>query len=66
MPTTKWIKSSFSFSNSNCVEVRGTGDGGVQLRDSKDPDGSVLSFTAGEWDAFIKGAQAGEFDQFGQ
>jgi hypothetical protein len=48
-----WIKSSLSFSNSNCVEVA---DGGstVLVRDSKNPDGPVLRFTPDEWSAFPK------------
>ncbi|MFD1546185.1 DUF397 domain-containing protein [Nonomuraea guangzhouensis] len=36
-------------------------DGGQAVRDFKDPDGPVLRFTVGEWDAFIKGAKDGEF-----
>jgi hypothetical protein len=34
----------------------------VFVRDSKDPDGPVLTFNAREWEAFIAGAKAGEFD----
>jgi len=37
-------------------------DGRVALRHSKDPDGSVLIYTRREWDAFVRGAKAGEFD----
>ena len=40
-----WIKSSFSFSNGNCVEVASLPDGGVGVRDSKDQSGPVLQFT---------------------
>jgi hypothetical protein len=61
-----WIKSSLSFSNGNCVEVASLPDGGVAMRDSKDPDGPVLKFTPGEWRAFLGGAHNGEFDHFGQ
>jgi Domain of unknown function (DUF397) len=32
------------------------------MRDSKDPAGPRLAFTAAEWDAFIKGVKDGEFD----
>lgn len=47
-----------------CVEVGGCGcDGGtVYVRDGKDPDGPVLRFTNAEWDAFLDGVVAGEFD----
>jgi hypothetical protein len=44
-----------------CVEV-GHGDDTVLMRDSKDPDGLVLTFTPSEWDAFLAGAKDGEFD----
>ena len=57
-----WIKSSLSFSNSNCVEIAPLPDGGVAFRNSRFPEGTVLRFTAGEWEAFKAGAKAGEFD----
>ena len=61
-----WVKSSLSFSNSNCVEVASLPGGGVGGRDSKDPAGPVLRFTPDEWHAFLGGAQNGEFDHFGR
>lgn len=45
----------------NCVEV-GTCDCGIKVRDSKDPEGPVLTFTVPEWEAFLAGARNGEFD----
>ncbi len=62
----RWIKSSLSFSNSNCVEVASLDAGEIGVRDSKDPQGPVLRFTPGEWDAFLGGARNGEFDSFGK
>jgi hypothetical protein len=59
-----WIKSSLSFSNSNCVEVASLPDGEIGVRDSKNPDGAVLRFTADEWNAFLGGVRNGEFDSF--
>jgi hypothetical protein len=55
-------KSTFS-QDANCVEVAFVGDGARQvlMRDSKHRSGAVLQFTQSEWDAFVKGARAGEF-----
>jgi Domain of unknown function (DUF397) len=57
-----WMKSSFSGSAQagECVEAAER-DGNWLLRDSKNPDGPVLTFTPAERDAFIKGVKAGEF-----
>mgnify|MGYP003449227524 CR=1 FL=1 len=57
-------KSSRSGANGNCVEagVCSCQERDILVRDSKDPDGSVLRFTAAEWQAFIAGAKDGEFD----
>lgn len=35
---------------------------GILCRDSKDPDAPVLRFTTEEWNAFVDGVKAGEFD----
>ncbi len=56
-----WVKSSASAKGFECVEVAFDG-GQVHMRDSKDRKGPVLTFTPGEWTAFIGGAKAGEFD----
>jgi hypothetical protein len=64
-PTLVWAKSSFSNNGGNCVEVSHTlldTTGRLLVRDSKNPDGSQLSFTPAEWTAFLKGAAAGEFN----
>jgi hypothetical protein len=61
-----WIKSSLSFSNSNCVEVANLPGGGSGVRDSKDTEGPILRFTPDEWHAFVGGVRNGEFDQFGE
>ena len=56
-----WRKSSYSGNGGgNCVEV-GTGlPGKIGVRDSKNPDGPVLSFGPEEWGAFIEGIKRGE------
>jgi hypothetical protein len=57
-----WFKSSYcGTGGGGCVEVAVV-DGGVAVRDGKDPSGPALQFTAAEWQAFLTGAQAGDFD----
>lgn len=57
-----WFKSSWSGPNcDNCVEVAFV-DEAIAVRDSKNPSGPALIFTAAEWDAFVGGAKGGEFD----
>jgi hypothetical protein len=59
----QWRKSSYSGGNGGaCVEVAALLDGTMAVRDSKDPVGPKLAFTADEWAAFTAGVQAGEFD----
>lgn len=61
-----WIKSSLSYANGNCVEIADLGAGNVGVRNSRRPDGEVLSFTAAEWQAFVGGVLNGEFARFGR
>jgi hypothetical protein len=56
-----WRKSTRSGS-AGCVELAPLPGGGVAVRDSKDPNGPILRYTAVEWDAFLDGARRGEFD----
>ncbi|TLF98857.1 DUF397 domain-containing protein [Nocardia cyriacigeorgica] len=55
-----WFKSSYSGSQSDCVEVAWLPDG-VGVRDSKNPAGPALVVTAGQWDAFANTLRAGDF-----
>jgi hypothetical protein len=57
-----WAKSSFSFSNGNCVEVAELPGGSVGVRDSRDPAGPVLRFTRDGWDTFLAGARRGKLE----
>ncbi|HEY2765235.1 MAG TPA: DUF397 domain-containing protein [Pseudonocardiaceae bacterium] len=47
-----WHTSSYSSNGGDCVEVTPTPTG-VQVRDSKDRDGPVLSVPASTWHAFL-------------
>ena len=65
----QWRKSSYSGGNGGaCVEVAAAAgakrDPGrvVAVRDSKDPAGPVLVFTADEWRAFTVAVRGGAFD----
>jgi hypothetical protein len=60
-PKLAWRKASASLPDDNCVELAPHA-GGVAVRDSKDPNGPVLRYTAAEWRAFLHGAKHGEFD----
>jgi len=56
----EWRKASFSTGNGgNCVEV-GACPQLVAVRDSKDPDGPKLAFTAEAWDSFIEHIKRGQ------
>ena len=57
-----WRKSSHSGYNGNCVEVAPLGDGGVAVRNSRDPHGPALIYTRAEISAFLAGVKDGEFD----
>ena len=57
----EWTKSSYSSSNDSCVQWRIAGPE-VELRDSEDPDGPVLTFGPAAWQAFTAAVRAGECD----
>jgi predicted secreted Zn-dependent protease len=62
MQGTTWIKSSWSYANGNCVEVRALPGGKVEVRNSRIPGVQLPPFTPEEWAAFTAGVRAGEFD----
>jgi hypothetical protein len=59
--TAPWLKSSYSGPQGNCVEVTFLDGGEVAMRNSRNPGGPTLVFTAAEWQAFLRGAREGEF-----
>jgi hypothetical protein len=61
-PVTGWFTSSFSQGdNPNCVEANLAPDA-VYVRHSRHPLDAALRYPPAQWDAFICGMQAGEFD----
>jgi hypothetical protein len=52
-----WRKSSYSGGQGNCVEVAPLRDG-IAVRDSKNPGGPVLRFSADAWQAFVSNIKA--------
>jgi hypothetical protein len=50
----KWVKSSYSANSGDCIEVARNIPGIVAVRDSKDREGPVLRFTAGEWARLVE------------
>jgi hypothetical protein len=62
MSDTPWIKATASGGGQQCVEMRRSGQS-IEVRDSKNPAGPVLTFTVGEWSAWLDGAKKGEYDQ---
>jgi hypothetical protein len=61
----RWKISTRSTNNGGqCVEAGPLADGSgrVAVRHSHHPEGSVIVYTRGEWDAFLGGAKDGEFD----
>jgi hypothetical protein len=57
-----WLKSSYSTLKGNCVEVADLDHGDRAVRDSKNPSGPALTFTAAAWSAFTTGVRTGQFD----
>ena len=54
-------KSSFSPRGKSCVAVSISGDY-VYLTDTKDTHAPILTFNKKEWEAFLAGVNAGEFN----
>jgi len=54
-----WRKSTYSTDSWNCVDVRVVGDE-VQVRNSTDPGGPVLTFTGAYWSWVLERVAAGE------
>ncbi len=56
-----WRKSSYSGANGQCVEVAVPRVSTVAVRDSKDPQGPSLAFSAEAWAAFVAAVDGDAF-----
>jgi hypothetical protein len=56
-----WRKSQRSMANGNCVEVR-TADSAIAVRDSMNPNGDMLAYSAQSWRTFTAVARQGRYD----
>jgi Domain of unknown function (DUF397) len=59
-PSAIWRKSTYSNEQGACIEVADL-DRAHAVRDSKNPLGPALVFTAAAWSAFTTGIRTGEF-----
>ncbi|MFD9815404.1 DUF397 domain-containing protein [Streptomyces sp. NPDC059080] len=60
----RWFKSSHSNNGGACIEVTAilvASHGVVPVRDSKDPEGPVVSVPATAFASFVTGVKAGDF-----
>lgn len=62
LPYARWQKSRLSNPSGNCVEIARLPGGDVAMRNSRDPEGPVLIYTAAEMAAFLWASKSGEFD----
>ncbi|WP_326637017.1 DUF397 domain-containing protein [Streptosporangium sp. NBC_01755] len=69
-PHVVWRTSSLSANGADCVQVAVVNGSDSHkshairlflVRDSKNPDGGVLTFTPGEWHAFLDGVRDDKF-----
>jgi hypothetical protein len=56
-----WRKTSYSNGDGECVEVAPM-NGRIAIRDSKNPSGPLLNYSAAEWRSFLNTAKIGNFD----
>ncbi len=63
LSSARWFKSSRSGASENCVEAAFLPNDLVGVRDSKNPSGPALIFTAAEWSSFTAALGCGRFDR---
>jgi hypothetical protein len=55
----EWRRSSRSYGGGACIEAAARYGMRIDVRDSKNPQGGVLRFTAAQWNAFVTGVRSG-------
>lgn len=55
--------SSFETGTNTGVKATPAPAGWVRVVDNKDPNSPILTFSSDEWDAFVAGVKANEFDR---
>jgi len=55
----KWRKSSRSYGSGECVEVAAPAGKRIAVRDGKNAQGAVLTFSSAQWKAFVAGIRNG-------
>lgn len=58
-----WRRASFCASG-ECVEIAQRGNT-ILVRNSNEPERRAVRYTPEEWQSFVKGVKAGEFDDIG-
>lgn len=58
----EWRKSSRSYGSGQCVQVAAPSGNRINVRDSKNAHGAILTFNSIEWSAFVAGVRNGRFD----
>jgi Domain of unknown function (DUF397) len=55
-----WRKSSCSYGTGDCVQIAAPDAVCIAVRDSKNPQGTILRFTPGSWRDFVASVRLGE------
>jgi Domain of unknown function (DUF397) len=57
----EWRTSSRSYGSGQCVQVAAPSGEHIDVRDSKDAHGTVLTFSSTHWDAFVASVRHGSY-----
>lgn len=57
----EWRRSSRSYGSGNCLEVATPHGARIDVRDSKNADGAVLTFSPTQWNSFVVSVRSGVF-----